>query len=88
MTTLETDHSGSQGSLRLDESLSFVGAASSIGAFELDFASGQWALPATLLRNPGPHTPCHPLIQREERLPHKNFTPAAVRPRRSCSAAV
>jgi PAS fold len=43
MTTLETDHSGSQGSLRLDESLSFVGAASSIGAFELDFASGQWA---------------------------------------------
>jgi PAS domain S-box-containing protein len=43
MTTLETDHSGSQGSLRLDESLSLVGAASSIGAFELDFASGQWA---------------------------------------------
>jgi PAS domain S-box-containing protein len=42
MTTLETDHSGSQGSLRLDESLSLAGAASGIGAFELDFASGQW----------------------------------------------
>ena len=43
MTTLETRHSDSQGSLRLDESLPLAGAASGIGAFELDFASGQWA---------------------------------------------
>jgi hypothetical protein len=32
-------------------------------------------LPATLLRNPGPHTPCHPLIQREERLPYEVLHP-------------
>jgi hypothetical protein len=43
MTTLETPKDGSQGSLRLDESLPMAGAASGIGAFELDFASGQWA---------------------------------------------
>jgi PAS domain S-box-containing protein len=43
MTKLETGHGGSQGSLRLDERLPLAGAASGIGAFELDFASGQWA---------------------------------------------
>jgi PAS domain S-box-containing protein len=43
MTMLETGHGRSQGSLRLDESLPLAGAASGIGAFELDFASGQWA---------------------------------------------
>jgi PAS domain S-box-containing protein len=42
MTKLET-HCDSQGSLHLDESLPFAGAASGIGAFELDFASEQWA---------------------------------------------
>ena len=42
MTTLETRHSASQGNLRLDESLPLAGTASGIGAFELDFASGQW----------------------------------------------
>jgi hypothetical protein len=42
MTKLEI-HCDSQGSLHLDESLPLAGAASGIGAFELDFASGQWA---------------------------------------------
>jgi PAS fold len=43
MTPSETRHSGSQGSLHLDESLPLPGGATGIGAFELDFASGQWA---------------------------------------------